>query len=103
MLTIPYYNPIFLGCSFLFLLSFQYEPLCSAHSLFPKPNLQSRTHHFFKNNFQFSLVCIKNGVCGITSLILGNDGVHYNEVHTQMIIKKKKTASQKNKITIKNS
>ena len=63
MLTISYYDPIFLGCSFLFLLSFEYEPRCSAQPLSPKSNLQSRTHYFFKNNFQFSLVCIKNSVC----------------------------------------
>ena len=89
MLIIPYYDPIFLRCSFLFLLSFEYEPRCSAHPLFPKSKLQSRTHHFFKNNFQLSLVCIKNCVCGSASLVLGKEDVHYNEVHTQIIIEKK--------------
>ena len=88
MLIIPYYDPIFLGYSFFFLLSFEYKPHCSAHPIFLKPNLQSRTHYFFKNNFQFSLVYIKNSMCGSASLVLGKEGVHYNEVHTEMIINK---------------
>ena len=101
MLTIFYYDLIFLGCNFLFLLSFEYEPRCSAHPLSLKLNLQSRTHHFFKNNFQFSLMCIKNRMCGSASLVLRKEGVHYNEVHTQMTIEKE-NCIKKNKITIKN-
>ena len=88
MLTILYCDLIFLGCSFPFLLLFEYESRCSAHHLSPKPNLQSRTHHFFKNNFQLSLVCIKNGMCGSASLILGKKDIYYNDVHIQMIIEK---------------
>ena len=34
-------------------------------------------------------MCIKNSMCGSASLVLEKNGVHYNEVHTQMIIEKK--------------
>ena len=36
------------------------------------------------------MMCIKNSVCGSASLVLGKEGVHYNDAHTQMIIKNKK-------------
>ena len=34
-------------------------------------------------------------MCGSASLILGKDGVHYNEVYSQMIIEKENCISKK--------